>query len=291
MKSPTVAIVIPTHNRPNLLLEAVQSALGECPVDGEVIVVDDGSTLPASTVLCEFDDKRLTVLRQERSGGAAAARNVGVAAASGNLIFFLDDDDLFVNGYVESTVTALKLFPKASFGFAARKSQDRSKQVFNLLSPAKPLRHLVAAASAGLWVRRATFIQVGGFDSNQIVDEDTDLCTRLVANGHWALESGRAGTVVRADHTPATASGAQLTRSTKAATVINCYRRTHDKSACAFTTLSSARWFLATRFVRRAVKTGFTQDARRFIASQKAVTLLVGLWIYFYLKRARHSTF
>ena len=41
---PTVTVVIPTHNRVNLLAEAVASVLAELTVPLQVVVVDDASS-------------------------------------------------------------------------------------------------------------------------------------------------------------------------------------------------------------------------------------------------------
>ncbi|MFC2966838.1 glycosyltransferase family 2 protein [Acidimangrovimonas pyrenivorans] len=288
------SIVIPSHNRPALLAEAVASALRECPERGEVIVVDDGSTRPAAEVLAGVSDRRLRLLRHEVARGAGAARNAGVAEAAADLVFFLDDDDLFVEGYLQATIAAVRAAPAAGFGFAAAPDEDRGDDGwadagFRLLSGRAPLRRRVAATSRGVWVRRAAFAAVGGFDPAQIVDEDTDLCVRLVAAGYRALVADRPGTRVRIDHSPAGSASAQLTRSTAPRKVVACYRRTHDKSAARFAALGGGRWFLATRYIRRAVKGGFAAEARQFAATQRPAVLAPALLAYWRLKALRDA--
>ncbi|MET0830905.1 MAG: glycosyltransferase, partial [Acidimicrobiia bacterium] len=54
-----VSVVIPTHNRPGLLCDAVASVLAQ-DVPVEVIVVDDAST-PAVAGLPALDDPRVKV--------------------------------------------------------------------------------------------------------------------------------------------------------------------------------------------------------------------------------------
>lgn len=88
---PLVSVVIPTHNRPDFLGEAVNSVLGQSVRDFECIIVDDCSvdrvTLPG--------DPRLRVLRHPKNFGPAVARNTGIRAATGKYMMFLDDDDIF----------------------------------------------------------------------------------------------------------------------------------------------------------------------------------------------------
>jgi hypothetical protein len=86
----TLSIIVPTHNRPDLLPRAVDSALSQDFADLEVLVVDDGSDPPARLPA----HPKLRTLRHERSRGGAAARNTGTRAAAGRFVCYLDDDEL-----------------------------------------------------------------------------------------------------------------------------------------------------------------------------------------------------
>ena len=88
-----VSAVIPTRNRPNLVLRAVRSALAQTYRDLEVIVVVDGPDPATSSALATIGDDRLRVIILPRSQGAQAARNTGIEAAQGDWIALLDDDD------------------------------------------------------------------------------------------------------------------------------------------------------------------------------------------------------
>ncbi len=106
----SVSVVIPTRNRPQMVLAAVRSALSQTLPPAEVIVVIDGpATLDAEApqpiaedgteaALAQFADVRLRILMLPSQVGGAEARNVGVRAATGNWIAFLDDDDLWLPG-------------------------------------------------------------------------------------------------------------------------------------------------------------------------------------------------
>jgi glycosyltransferase involved in cell wall biosynthesis len=88
-----VSVVIPTRGRPELVVEAVASALAQDFNSFEVIVVVDGEDGASCAALEAVEDARLRVIDLAVSVGGAEARNVGVRAARGEWIAFLDDDD------------------------------------------------------------------------------------------------------------------------------------------------------------------------------------------------------
>ncbi|MCY4371920.1 MAG: glycosyltransferase [bacterium] len=88
-----VSVVIPYYEAPEALALTLAALEGQTyPSDLiEVIVVDDGSTVPLR--LPEGVDLDVTVIRQDRRGfGAARARNRGARAASHDVLVFLDCD-------------------------------------------------------------------------------------------------------------------------------------------------------------------------------------------------------
>ncbi len=107
-----VSIVIPTHNRPALLEEALGSLLAQTVDSWEAIVVDDASEPPAAIeALRKKFGHRLSAIRHEVSRGGAAAKNSGINAASAPVVAFLDDDDLYAPTYLETALAALNAFP------------------------------------------------------------------------------------------------------------------------------------------------------------------------------------
>lgn len=92
---PTVSVVIPTHNRADLLQRAVCSVLGQTFGDLELIVVDDASTDNTERIMRSFErtDRRVRYLKHAVNRRQSAARNTGIDATSGAFIAFLDDDD------------------------------------------------------------------------------------------------------------------------------------------------------------------------------------------------------
>jgi glycosyltransferase involved in cell wall biosynthesis len=88
-----ISVIIPTARRPQLLMRAVKSVLGQSIADLEIVIVIDGPDPQTKQALNELPDHRLRVIQNPRSLGSAEARNVGIRAARGEWVAFLDDDD------------------------------------------------------------------------------------------------------------------------------------------------------------------------------------------------------
>jgi hypothetical protein len=114
-----LSVVIPTHDRPDRVTDAVRSVLDQDHPALEVIVVDDGSQAATGEVLDRLadSDPRVVVLRHDQARGASAARNTGLEAARGELIGFCDDDDAWLAGAAAAAVTALTPTTGMAYGF------------------------------------------------------------------------------------------------------------------------------------------------------------------------------
>jgi glycosyltransferase involved in cell wall biosynthesis len=102
------SVIVPTHNRPHLLAEAVASVLSQTIGDLEVLVVNDGDDEVAVT-----HERRLRVVERDQTGGVAAARNAGLNVATGRYVTFLDDDDVFLPRRLEIALEGLESAPVA----------------------------------------------------------------------------------------------------------------------------------------------------------------------------------
>ncbi|BFU44709.1 hypothetical protein KRMM14A1004_29460 [Krasilnikovia sp. MM14-A1004] len=91
-------MVIPTRNRPHLVLRAVRSALAQTVHDIEVVVVVDGPDEDTPKALAELGDPRVRVVPLAERGGAPNARNVGAQHARAPFTALLDDDDEWLAG-------------------------------------------------------------------------------------------------------------------------------------------------------------------------------------------------
>lgn len=93
-----IAVIIPAHNRAEMLYRAILSVLRQTRIPDEFVVVDDGSgeDLSSERSLIESHDfrwVRLEPFPDGRTHGPGPARNAGVSATSADWISFLDSDD------------------------------------------------------------------------------------------------------------------------------------------------------------------------------------------------------
>lgn len=107
--APQVSVVIPTRNRPELLLQrAVRTALAQTLRDIEVIVVVDGPDAATAQALATVRDPRLRVVALAENVGPSEARNVGVRRARGEWVALLDDDDEWAPAKLERQLEAAR---------------------------------------------------------------------------------------------------------------------------------------------------------------------------------------
>ena len=104
---PLVSVVIPTRNRPILVLRAVRSALQQTLREIEVIVVIDGEPgrETADAIARLHEDRVRCIVLQEAVGGSEA-RNIGIRDAHSPWIALLDDDDEWLPAKLELQLEA-----------------------------------------------------------------------------------------------------------------------------------------------------------------------------------------
>jgi glycosyltransferase involved in cell wall biosynthesis len=184
---PAVTVVIPTHDRAQLLQRAVRSALGQTFANLEVIVVDDAS---AEAARVETFDPRVRVIRLDRPAGVCAARNLGLREARGRWVVVLDDDDELLPEMLRISLEAVHASPRptpisALSGMAVVNaagetldvrfpiSLDRGGQYFS----AGDVRSIQDANT--LFAPTETLRGIGGWNETYEAFENDDLLLRL----------------------------------------------------------------------------------------------------------------
>jgi glycosyltransferase involved in cell wall biosynthesis len=110
---PRVSVVIPTRDRPELLVRAIRSVVDQAYAgEIECVVVFDQSE-PHEVDVQLATRRVLRVIRNDRTPGLAGARNAGVLIAKGELVAFCDDDDEWLPGKLAAQVEVFRANPMA----------------------------------------------------------------------------------------------------------------------------------------------------------------------------------
>ena len=180
-----VSVIIPTHQRPQLLVRAIDSARA-AGTDVEIIVVDDASIDETAEVCRGIVDIRH--VRVERNQGVAGARNLGLLASTSKYIAFLDDDDLRLPGSLDLQIEALEANPEAGFVCGAMIMADQDYQ------PTGEIIHPRHAGGDAFWemleldfpvmplctlIRKECFLRIGLLKRHISSIDDWDIFTRI----------------------------------------------------------------------------------------------------------------
>ena len=130
----TISLIIPSHNRAQLVMETVNSALNQTRPFKEIIVVDDASTDDTLERLSQFGD-RITVIPSSKIG-VQAARNMGVHAAKSQYITLCDSDDILVPEFVEEVSKWLAKCPDCDSLYVNYRSFTETRVENDILSGA-----------------------------------------------------------------------------------------------------------------------------------------------------------
>src|SRR5438105_11769132 len=185
MVEPLVAAIIPTRDRPVLVVRAIRSALAQSAGSLEVVVVDDGSVEPLELPSDLAGDPRVRVVRRPSPGGSGGARNTGIAQTRAEFLAFLDDDDEWLPGKLERELEVLQAAGDDVAGIESGWELWRSGRLAFLHVPRHdrdlPLELLAGPCMvpSSVVLRRSAFEAVGGFDSTLRRVEDWDLWIRL----------------------------------------------------------------------------------------------------------------
>lgn len=182
---PEMSVVIPVRNGMPWLNSQIEALRHQrCGLAWELVIADNGSTDDtAAAVLAAAADFPVPVRLIDASArrGAAHARNEGARAALAAKLAFCDADDVVADDWVEAAAGALDA-SQVAVGLLVELSDplDRS-------APALNPGCLVGSSvlTGNLAVRRATYLQVGGFDTSfpPYGYEDTEFSVRLAKAG------------------------------------------------------------------------------------------------------------
>lgn len=181
-----VSVIIPTYNRPRLLLRALGSLQAQLYPDWQALVVDDGDGAGLEVAL-SLGDSRIQAMKNQGKG-QVQARNTGLQAASGQAIALLDDDDWWLDP--THLLRALRVLREGSAlvyrgGYLVyeREGIELERTSFDFRATPEMLRKDNLLLATGLVYPKAFHDQLGAFDPEMSDYWDWDWYLRVTAAG------------------------------------------------------------------------------------------------------------
>lgn len=183
------SIIVPIYNRPDEARELLESLAGQTCNDFELVLVEDGSTLPCTAEVEAFRSKLNINYIVKANSGRSDTRNVGMKHAQGDYLIFFDSDCIIPPDYFETVKRNLTEDYADCFG-----GPDREHPSFTTTQKA------ISYAMTSFWTTggirggktnmekfkprtfnmgfsRAVYEKVGGF--KDMYGEDIDLSIRI----------------------------------------------------------------------------------------------------------------
>ena len=209
------SIIVPVYNRPDEVDELLQSLCQQEVKDFEVIIVEDGSSVPCDDVCRKYKELLDLKYFMKRNSGPGQSRNYGAERASGEWLIVLDSDVVLPPGYLKAVNSQLSARPNGTLsersGERTLNSQlypdafggpDASHPSFTPVQKAisysmtsffttggirggkkKGALDKFYPRSYNMGIRREVYQQLGGF-SKMRFGEDIDFSYRIVEAGY-----------------------------------------------------------------------------------------------------------
>lgn len=183
-----VSAIIPTYNRRDLVIRAIESVLAQTRSVEEIVVIDDGSTDGTGDVLRERYGGRIRYVYQPNAG-VSAARNHGMSIAQGRYFALLDSDDEWLPKKTARQIEWMEAHPDFGMVLCDVERIDAQRRVIDIFHRREVIRedgwalrwiiHNPALAPASAVLRREVFADIGGFDESLRTAEDIDFHLRI----------------------------------------------------------------------------------------------------------------
>lgn len=210
----SVSIIIPTRNGLDVLQPCIESIFARDHESTEVIIVDNGSDEPETLAYLEKISQRnnVRILRDPEPFNFSRINNLAAAEARGDILCFLNNDTEVISGdwlnraraFLSmdevGMVGARLLFPDGTlqhFGIALGMGEHKIAGVPHLgmdaalpgyFGKARLLQEVSAVTAACMFVRKADFDAVGGFEEElRVAYNDIDLCLKIRGLGKKIL--------------------------------------------------------------------------------------------------------
>lgn len=189
------SVIIPVYNRPDEVDELLQSLTVQCFKDFEVVIVEDGSSIPCKEVADRYTDRLDIKYFSKPNSGPGQTRNYGAERSEGEYFIILDSDVILPEGYFDAIEKELQASPADAFG-----GPDRARDSFTDIQKAinysmtsffttggirggKKKMDKFYPRSFNMGIRREVYEALGGF-SKMRFGEDIDFSIRIFKGGY-----------------------------------------------------------------------------------------------------------
>ncbi len=204
-KAGLVSVIIPTHNRRQMLVKALESAFGQTYRPVEVIVVDDGSTDGTENSIADWTAGRSengfrVCYQYQDNRGARCARNTGSSLARGEYIQYLDSDDELTRDKLSQHVQFLRARPEVDvvYGDSTTGRDTAGARFVRGISNAGDMVVTLLGRqfnpNFAYLCRRRAVAAIGPWDPGLICLDDWDYFLRMaIAGACFQYEAGETG--------------------------------------------------------------------------------------------------
>ncbi len=131
---PLISIIMPTWNRAEFVIEAIQSVITQTYPYWELLIVDDGSTDQTQKIISKHfkNESRIRYYYQNHFG-VSAARNFALEKSKGNIIAYLDSDNVYSPTILFAIADAFLSHPEWDalyFGAIWKNYKDNTRSVY-----------------------------------------------------------------------------------------------------------------------------------------------------------------
>lgn len=189
-KTVTYSVIVPVYNRPGEVAELLASLLNQTSKDFEVVIVEDGSTVPCGDIVKEYAAKGLNARYfSKENEGRSIARNYGLERAVGEYFIFFDSDCVIPADYFSKLAKFRKSHPYDAFGGpdAADSSFSTTQKAINFamtsflttggIRGGRVSLEKFTPRTFNMGFSRKVYEKVGGF--REMFSEDIDMSTRI----------------------------------------------------------------------------------------------------------------
>jgi len=188
MDSPKVSIILTSHNRPQLLTQAINSIFKQTILDWELIIIDDYSTdLAVLEVLKQArKDLRVRIFRTNYDvDNLAVLWNLAIDRVKGKYIVFLDDDNQKKPSFCEEMSEYLDKHPEFDAVACFHEIMQDDKLTGNIWdSPKYANKDNILRKnyidSGGMMIRHLVIDEIGWLDERLRTMEDWDYIIRII---------------------------------------------------------------------------------------------------------------